>query len=190
MASSRDSSMGAPSTMHVPNLPSATRASASRTSCSTSASWSASANSSDATSSAALASPSVMRPVDECATAVVLFPANAGGQRFLEIDKALLVVLNVHGVFLQRCECIRDPPFLVQSRVLSLRVRQNRDVGVGIFPEREELAVGGACHGDIALQRVSASETEAGQRAPRKRDDHASVVDELVELRGGAGTVA
>src|ERR1700716_4248794 len=54
---SRCSSIGPPSTMHVPNVPSATRPSASRTCCSTLELCSASVNSSDATSSATLASP-------------------------------------------------------------------------------------------------------------------------------------
>src|SRR6267142_5519180 len=56
-ASSRCSSIGPPSTMHLPNVPSSTRPSASRTCCSTSELCSASVNSSDATSSATLASP-------------------------------------------------------------------------------------------------------------------------------------
>jgi hypothetical protein len=40
-----------------------------------------------------------MRRVDEFSPAVLGFLADAGGQGFLEVEEALLVVLNVHDVF-------------------------------------------------------------------------------------------
>src|SRR4029453_17000530 len=40
-----------------------------------------------------------MRRVDEFSPAMVGFLANPSGQSFFEVEKALLVVLNVHDVF-------------------------------------------------------------------------------------------
>ena len=57
---------------------------------------------------------------------------------------------------------------LLQLRVLRLGFFQDGDVGVGIFPEREEIFVGGEGFGTIALQGVGPGEAEMRERAKRK----------------------
>src|SRR5208282_433332 len=96
---------------------------------------------------------------------------------------------------------LRNPrAALLQLRVFRLGRPQNGDVGVGVFPEREEILIGGAgfgeggtlWHGRLArgahgrdgratytgFEGVSAGQSEAGQRAPGKVHHHSSVVDE------------
>jgi hypothetical protein len=47
---------------------------------------------------------------------------------------------------------------LLQLRVLHLRLLQDRDVGVSVFPEGEKVLVGGSSFGSVPLQSVSAGE--------------------------------
>lgn len=59
----------------------------------------------------------VMRRVDEFSPAMVPFLANASGQSFVEVEEALLVVLNVHDVFPTTLRCSCDSP--ITARTLS-----------------------------------------------------------------------
>jgi len=52
---------------------------------------------------------------------------------------------------------------LFQLRVLRLGCFENGDVGVGIFPEGEEVLVGYAALGLVALKRKGAGQAELGQ---------------------------
>ena len=54
---------------------------------------------------------------------------------------------------------------LLQLRVLRLGLLQNGDVGVGVFPEGEEVVVGDFCLGGVALQHIRATEAKMGKRA-------------------------
>ena len=51
-------------------------------------------------------------------------------------------------------------PGSLQLGVFGLRLRQGRNVGVGILPKREKVLVCGAGFGGVALQNVSASKAE------------------------------
>jgi hypothetical protein len=51
----------------------------------------------------------------------------------------------------------------LQLRVLRLSLLQDRDVGVGVFPEGEEILVGGAGFGGVAGHRVGSAELKMGQ---------------------------
>src|SRR6267378_6378327 len=51
-----------------------------------------------------------MSRVDEFSPALVGFLANPSGQSFFEVEEALLVMLNVHDCFPQRCEWSCDSP--------------------------------------------------------------------------------
>ena len=64
-----------------------------------------------------------------------------------------------------------------------LGLLQDGDAGIGVFPEGEEILIGDASFGCVALHGVSAGETEASQRAPRKVRHHSSVVDEFLKFR-------
>src|SRR5208337_700521 len=72
---------------------------------------------------------------------------------------------------------------LLQFRVLGLGLFQDGDVGVGVFPEREKILIGGAGFGGVALHGVSARQSEAGQCTPRKVRHQSSVVYEFLKFR-------
>jgi len=50
---------------------------------------------------------------------------------------------------------------LLQLRVLGFGLLQDWDVGVGVFPEREEILVGGECLGGIACHGVGTTDLKA-----------------------------
>ena len=49
---------------------------------------------------------------------------------------------------------------LLQLRVLGLGLLQDGDVGVGVFPEGEEILIGGFGFGDVALHGIGATEVK------------------------------
>src|SRR5208282_2459854 len=71
---------------------------------------------------------------------------------------------------------------LLQLRVLRLGFPQDGDIGVRVFPKREEILIGGAGFGLVALQAVSARQSEASQRAPGKVHHHSPVVNEFLKF--------
>jgi len=60
--------------------------------------------------------------------------------------------------------CRERPGSSIQLRVLSLRFPENRDVGVGVLPEGEEVLVRLAASIQVAGQRMGAAQPEL--RAP------------------------
>ena len=70
---------------------------------------------------------------------------------------------NMRGSLAGRSLGSRDPLLkvrktLLQLRVLRLGLLQDGDVGVGVFPEREEVLIFGAGRGGITRHRVGAGE--------------------------------
>ena len=61
---------------------------------------------------------------------------------------------------LSKCIVLRRP--LAQLRVLRFGFFQDRDVRVGVFPEGEEVLIGGFRFGGVACHRVSATDIEMG----------------------------
>jgi len=57
---------------------------------------------------------------------------------------------------------------LLQLPVLSLRLLQNRNVGIGVFPEGEEVLIGGFGFGGVALHGIRSTQLEMSQYAPAK----------------------
>jgi hypothetical protein len=51
---------------------------------------------------------------------------------------------------------------------------QDGDVGVGVFPEGEEIVVGGLGFGGVAREGIRAGEAEMRQRTQGKVDDNAA----------------
>ena len=77
---------------------------------------------------------------------------------------------------------------LLQLRVLGFGLLVDRDVGIGVFPEGEEILIRGAgfVAGDrigLSFERIRARESKASQRSPGEVGDQSVVVDELLELR-------
>src|ERR1017187_287390 len=87
------------------------------------------------------------------------------------------------GRFSQRRRLSLLMPRSLQLRVLRLGFLQDGDIGVGVFPEREEVRIVTLRFGGVALHGISASESEAGQRTPRKVHRPSSVGDELLKFR-------
>jgi hypothetical protein len=56
---------------------------------------------------------------------------------------------------------------LLQRRVLRLGLSEDWDVGIGVFPEGEEVLVFGAGFGGVTLQGISTGETEMCERTKR-----------------------
>ena len=54
---------------------------------------------------------------------------------------------------------------LLQLRVLGFGLLQDGDVGVGVFPEREEVLIDSSRFGRVALHGVGAAEFEVGKCA-------------------------
>ena len=77
---------------------------------------------------------------------------------------------------------------LLQSRILALRLDEDWHVGVGVFPEGEEVLVGLAGLRGVAAQRRSTPEAEVGERIQDVHAADATVVDDLLELRSGLST--
>src|SRR5882724_313487 len=74
---------------------------------------------------------------------------------------------------------------LREPSVLGFGLLQDGDVGVGVFPEREEVLVGGAGFGGVAGEGVGASEAQVGQRADDAVQDYAAMVEDFLEFGGG-----
>src|SRR5579862_1536132 len=80
------------------------------------------------------------------------------------------------------------PPRLQQLCVFGLGFFEDGNVGVGVFPESQEILIRGTsliAGGRILgrIEGVSASQPEAGQRAPLKVSYQAVVVNELSKFR-------
>jgi hypothetical protein len=61
---------------------------------------------------------------------------------------------------------------------------QDADVGVGVFPEREEILIGGLGFGGVALQGVSSAELEMGERSDGFVYCNSGMVEDFLELGG------
>src|SRR5438876_1476359 len=89
---------------------------------------------------------------------------------------------------------------LLQLPVLGFGLLKDGDVGVGIFPEREEIFVSGECAdaGGIGirslrgsrLQGVSTSYSQMRQCSRPAVPDEAAVVEDFLKLSGGRATFA
>jgi len=73
----------------------------------------------------------------------------------------------------------------MKLRVLSLRNEEDREVGVGGFPEREEILIGRLGFCGVALHGVSTSKLEVSRRADGFVHREPGVVEDLLELGGG-----
>ena len=63
----------------------------------------------------------------------------------------------------QGANCSVNSALLLQRRVLGLGSDQDRNVGVGVLPELEEILIGGPGSVGVALYCVSAAELKACQ---------------------------
>ena len=76
-----------------------------------------------------------------------------------------------------------------QLRVFRLGLLEDRDVGVGVFPECEEILVGSLCLGLISRQSERSAELQVRQCADGIADHDPAVIENLLEFRGGFGAL-
>ena len=69
----------------------------------------------------------------------------------------------------------------MQLRVFGFGLLQDGDVGVGVFPEGEEVLVCSVGFGGIALESVGAGETEARECTKYKVDNDARLARSIME---------
>src|SRR5258708_27539111 len=62
---------------------------------------------------------------------------------------------------------------------------KNRDVGVGVLPERQEILVGSLCLGLIAQQSESSAQLQMRQSAHRIGANNGAVIENLLKFRRG-----
>src|ERR1035437_7080849 len=84
---------------------------------------------------------------------------------------------------------------LLQLRVLGFGFFQDGDVGVGVFPEGEEIFVGGECASasEVGIgagrgaggERVGAGYAEMRERSGPAEPDDAAVIDDFLKCGGG-----
>ena len=72
---------------------------------------------------------------------------------------------------------------LLQLRVLRLGLLQDGNIRVGVFPEGQEIPIGGAGFGRVALHGVGTRQFEAGQCAPWEVHHQSSVINEFLKFR-------
>src|ERR1700740_846404 len=73
----------------------------------------------------------------------------------------------------------------MKFRVLSFRSDKHGDVGIRIFPKRQEIIVSGSGFGRVALQNVCAGKAEMGECADGFVEHNSAMVEDLLELGGG-----
>ena len=72
---------------------------------------------------------------------------------------------------------------------LHVGLLEDGNIGVSIFPEREEIVVGGAGFGGVAHEGVGAGEAEVGERADGFVGYHASPIEDFLKLGSGLGAL-
>jgi len=73
---------------------------------------------------------------------------------------------------------------LLELSVLRLGFLQDGNVGIGVFPEGEEVLILGTSLGSVAGENVGAGEAEMGERTEREVDHDAAVVQKPLKFCG------
>src|SRR5208283_5517580 len=76
-----------------------------------------------------------------------------------------------------------------QLHVLRLGLLQDRDVGVGVFPQGEKVLVGSFRLGSVALQGVGATKAKMCQRTDGFVHHDSTMVEDFLKLGGGFATL-
>ena len=73
---------------------------------------------------------------------------------------------------------------LLQPGVLRLCLHQNRNVGVGVFPEGEKILVGKLCLDLVARESECSTQLQVCQHTNRIRADDPAMFENLLKLGG------
>ena len=88
-------------------------------------------------------------------------------------DKSAYAELTVHF-----CHATQS----LQFRGLRFCSDEDRNVGVGIFPESKEILIRGAALGSVALHRIGASQLKVGQRTNGFVEHNSAMVEDFLKL--------
>src|ERR1700691_3581773 len=78
---------------------------------------------------------------------------------------------------------------LLELRVLRFGFFQDGDIRVGVLPQGEEPLVSGLGFRRVSGEGVGSGESEMRQRAEREVGDNTGVIEKLLKLSSGSGTV-
>ena len=81
---------------------------------------------------------------------------------------------------------IRSCPQLLQLGILRFSLLQDGDIGIGIFPEGEEILISRARSGQVMRKRAGPTQAEMSQRNQREVYDQAGVIENPLKFRGGS----
>ena len=70
----------------------------------------------------------------------------------------------------------------LQLRVFRLGLLKDGNVGIGVFPQRQEILIRGAALGSFTLHRVGAAKLEMGQRPDGFVEDNPAMVEDFLKL--------
>src|ERR1700751_1452192 len=73
----------------------------------------------------------------------------------------------------------------MKFRVFGFRGDEYGDVGIRIFPKREEIVVSGSGFGRVALQNVCAGKAEMGECADGFVEHNSAMVEDFFKFSGG-----
>ena len=78
---------------------------------------------------------------------------------------------------------------LLQLRVLCLGFFEDGDIGVGVFPEGEEILVGSFRFGGVTGEGIRAGELEMGERTEQEILHDSGMIEELLKFRSCRRTI-
>jgi hypothetical protein len=78
---------------------------------------------------------------------------------------------------------------LLQRRVLRLGLLQNGNVGIGVFPESEEILVGSPCLSSVSRQQVRPRQFQVRECTDGFVHNETGMIENLLELSGSSGAL-
>src|SRR6266849_6969619 len=88
-------------------------------------------------------------------------------------------------VGVNECKRLITTTELLQLRVFRLGFFQDRDLGVGVFPEREEILICRLGFGGVALHGIGSTDLEMRECSNGFVEHNTAMVEDFLELGGG-----
>jgi hypothetical protein len=73
----------------------------------------------------------------------------------------------------------------LQLRILGFGLRQDRNIAIGVFPEREEILIRNVCLGLISRHRERSAELQVRHRADWVGDNNSRMIENFFKFRCG-----
>ena len=71
--------------------------------------------------------------------------------------------------------------------VLGIGFLQDGDVAISIFPERQEILIGGFCLARVSRESIGSAELQPGERTDRVTDHYGRVIEDLLKFGNRVG---